>query len=85
MTKSHLGSVEVEEVHQLDGLAFLQSAVVDTARFVVQFDVHREDLDVLCCESAPLVVDTANKREPHGSRYCHRFLGRLEEQQRQDP
>jgi hypothetical protein len=48
MTQCHFRSVEVEEIHQLDGLALPECPVVDTPRFVVQFDVNGEYFSVLC-------------------------------------
>jgi hypothetical protein len=47
MTQSHFRSFEVEEVHQLDSLAFPQCTKVHSFRLVVELDFDWEDLDML--------------------------------------
>jgi hypothetical protein len=46
MAECHLRAIEVEEVHQLNGATFLQGAIVDASRFVIEFDIYGEDLHV---------------------------------------
>jgi hypothetical protein len=42
----HLGSIEMEEIHQLDRLAFSQRGKIDPLRLVIKLDLDRVDLDV---------------------------------------
>jgi hypothetical protein len=44
MSQRHFCSIEMEEVHQLYGLPFPKSSVIDTPWFVVQFQVNGEYL-----------------------------------------
>jgi hypothetical protein len=38
----------MEEIHEFYGLSIAQGAIINSFRFVIQFDFHREDVDVLC-------------------------------------
>lgn len=51
VAQRHLGAVEVEEVHELNGLALTQKLVVDAFGLVVEFELDWEDFSVLCVGS----------------------------------
>ena len=44
MSQSHLGAVEVEEVHELNGTSIAQRSVINAPWFVVEFDIHWKHL-----------------------------------------
>lgn len=52
MPQGHLGAIEVEEVHQFNGLALSQSVEVYALRLVVKLELYRIDLDVFCRSAA---------------------------------
>ena len=47
MPQSHLCPVEVEEVHQFDGTAFLKSPIIYPTWLVIELDVNREYFGLL--------------------------------------
>lgn len=46
MPKGHFRAFEVEEVHQLDSATLFQGPIVYTLGLVVQFEIHRENVDM---------------------------------------
>jgi hypothetical protein len=48
MPQRHLGSVEVEEVHKLDGLSLAESPVVHASRLIIELEVDRKYFDMFC-------------------------------------
>ena len=72
VSQSHFRAVKMEEVHQLNCSAFLQSPIINSTRLVVQLNINREDLDVFCISVQLLVRD---KRSRISSRKKISFSG----------
>lgn len=47
VTECHLRAVEMEEVHELDGLALAQGAIIDATRLIVKLETDGEYLGSL--------------------------------------
>ena len=47
MTKGHLCSLKMEEIHQFDEVTLADRAEIDVLGFVVKFDDDRENFNVL--------------------------------------
>ncbi len=47
MAKGHLGSIEMEKIHEFNRFPSTQGSIVYSSWFVVKLEIHGEDLDVL--------------------------------------
>jgi hypothetical protein len=78
VSKGHLGTVKVEEIHQLHCPSFPQGGKVDSLRLVIQLELDREDLDVFyasawvpACRRRQLTQEGLSRRFVLHSRQCN--------------
>lgn len=59
MPQSHFSSIEMEEIHELHGLAFTKSGKIDSFGLIIQFELNRVNLDMFYLSAFPTIQQDA--------------------------